>query len=637
MKNIYKLLFILSFVASQYTMAQTVIIQVDASKGRIPISPYIYGKNNDISDNASSPTSAAQWKLMREAGLRFTRENGGNNATKYNWRLKLSSHPDWYNNVYTHNWDYGAKVMRDSMPSLQGMWAFQLIGKAAVNTTNNFNDYAYNGATWWTGVTQNLAGGGVANGAGGSAATTEGNPNLYLENWTADSTVGILDHWFGTGGLGYNKNYIQYWSMDNEPDIWNSTHDDVIKTQPSAEAFMQMYFAVAKKARAKFPNIKLVGPVPASEWQWYSWNNSKITVSGKSYVWLEFFIKRIAEEQAASGIKLLDVLDIHCYPGESRDSDIVQVHRMFFDTTYNYPGANGVKTTSPSGWDNSITKEYIFTRCNNWLTKYIGPNHGVTFSVSELGFKNNSANVTANTYASMLGTFADNGVALFTPWYWYNGQWETLHLFSRYSKSIRVQSVSNTDHYVSAYSSVNNPGDSMTVILVNRSLTVTRSTTVNLANFAALNGSYNTLQLSQLPSAETFVSHTNNALKKSTVTVNSNSFTISLPPLSITAVILKGQTAIGIKETADNNFNSILYPNPVLSGQNVFINLSEEKVTDLKVELFNTLGELVYSTIYAGTSTGKVEIPCGNIPQGIYFVKLSSSNKKQWTSRLIKI
>ncbi len=81
-----KILLILGI--SQIAIAQTVNITVDANLGRKNISPYIYGKNNCISDDQSSPTSAATWKMMRDAGLRYTRENGGNNATKYNWRKK---------------------------------------------------------------------------------------------------------------------------------------------------------------------------------------------------------------------------------------------------------------------------------------------------------------------------------------------------------------------------------------------------------------------------------------------------------------------------------------------------------------------------------------------------------------------
>jgi hypothetical protein len=628
--------YILPFLtASCLLQAQTVNIQIDASKGRKAISPYIYGRNNSVSDNPGSPVSAATWKLMREAGLRYTRENGGNNATKYNWRKKLSSHPDWYNNVYAHNWDYAAKTLADSMPGVQGMWAFQLIGWAASNTNNNFNDYAYNGSAWWTGTQQNLAGGGTPNAGGGPTATTEGNPSLYLENWTADSTTSILDHWFGTGGLGYNKNTIRYWSMDNEPDIWNGTHDDVMKTQPAAEAFMQLYFAVAKKARAKYPTIKLTGPVPASEWQWYSWNNNKITVGNQSYVWLEFFIKRCAEEQTATGIRLLDVIDIHSYPNESADTSIVQLHRLYFDTTYNYPGANGVKTTAANGWDNTITKEYVFGRCNKWLNQYMGPNHGVTFAVSEYGATNNSATVTANSYASVLGTFADNGVEFFTPWYWYPGMWETLHLYSRYAKTNRVQSVSSNEHDVSAYSSVNAAGDSMTVVLVNRSTTATHASNLSLTGFTVPNGSYVTKRLSSLPSTETFVSHASNALAAGTATASSNALTLSLPPLSITAVLLKGNLITRIAEQAPAALQARLYPNPV-DGAVAYIDLSGAPIQGFHLEVYNALGELVYvKSESVGLYTG-LEIPCADLARGLYFIRLNSPDGRIWNSRLLK-
>jgi hypothetical protein len=617
-------------------MAQTVTVTVDANAGRRAISPYIYGKNNNVSDDPGSPTSAAQWKLMREAGLRFSRENGGNNGSRYNWRKKISNHPDWYNNVYPHNWDYAAKKLGDSLPNAQGMWGFQLIGKAAANITNNFDDWSYNGSNYWSGVQQNLAGGGVPNGAGGSAASTNGNPNLYMQNWPADSTVNILDHWFGSGGLGLNNSKIKYWSMDNEPDIWSGTHDDIMPTQPTAEAFMQLYFSVAKKARAKFPNIKLTGPVPASEWQWYAWNNAKImAMNGQSYTWLEFFIKRISEEQAATGMRLLDVIDIHSYPGESNSADIVQGHRVYFDTLYNYPGANGVKTIAASGWDNSITKEFILERCNRWLAQYMGPNHGVTLAVSEYGATHVNANVTSVAYGSILGTFADNGVELFSPWYWNTGMWETMHLFSRYAKNIRVKSVSSQELNVSAYSSVNTTNDSMTVVLVNRHLTAARTVSMNISNFSIPNGSYATKQLSSLPSSETFVSHTSNALTSNSVSVTANTFTVNLPALSTTAVILKGTAVVTGIEDTKQTLHVTLFPNPV-NGQNAFVDLSAEQERDLILEVYNALGQIIFTKHYSGQHS-LIEIPSADFGQGVYGVSLTGANGKGWKSWLVKM
>jgi len=423
------------FYLSSFSQNSVVIdIKVDSLRY---ISPYIYGKNNCLSDNSNRPLSITEWQKLKDLGIKIFRESGGNNSTKYNWRRKLSSHPDWYNNVYDHDWDYAVKTLQQNIPYAQGIWSFQLIGKAAKTKSYNFNDWQYNGSQWWEGVGQNLCGGGKPNEKGGTKALVEGNPELYLEDWPADSTVKIIEHWLKPGGIGVDSNRIIYWSMDNEPEIWCSTHDDVYPTQPSAEDFMQKYFAVAKKARLLFPGIKLMGPVPANEWQWYNWNGSSVSYKGKTYPWLEYFILRIAEEQNITGIRLLDILDIHFYPGETNASDIVQLHRVFFDEKYDYPGANAVK------WRLNSTKEYIFKRCNQWLEKYLGKNHGVKLSVSEIGINGNDPNVTAIWYASTLGEFAKNGVEIFTPWTWKTGMNEVIHLFSKYGKDYYVNSISS--------------------------------------------------------------------------------------------------------------------------------------------------------------------------------------------------
>ncbi|NJK98527.1 MAG: hypothetical protein HC905_29655 [Bacteroidales bacterium] len=64
----------------------------------------------------------------------------------------------------------------------------------------------------------------------------------------------------GFNNLGIDKNRVLYWSMDNEIEIWNSTHDDVMPVQIAAGDYIQQYIAVAKKARELFPEIKLADP-----------------------------------------------------------------------------------------------------------------------------------------------------------------------------------------------------------------------------------------------------------------------------------------------------------------------------------------------------------------------------------------
>jgi hypothetical protein len=221
----YKIL--VFFLLAQISSAQ-LLIGVDAEADVRPISPYLYGRNNSFSStNPNWTLPQDELVRLRDAGVRFFRESGGNNSSKYNWRRKLSSHPDWYNNVYVNNWDQAAQTL---------------------------------------------------------------------------------------------------------------------------------------------------------------------------------------QEQKRSGVRLLDVLDIHFYPSTQKTEEVVQLHRVFFDRNYNFPEANGVKT-STGGYDNSLTREYIFARCNDWLAQYLGENHGITLGLTETGIADNiSPSVTAVWYASSLGEFMKNNV-----------------------------------------------------------------------------------------------------------------------------------------------------------------------------------------------------------------------------------
>ena len=96
----------LLLITANITFAQTPVrIDIDITKGQKPVSPYIYGKNNVLPSTFLSSGTTAEITKAKEAGVRFVRQSGGNNSSKYNWRLKLSSHPDWYNNVYVNDWD----------------------------------------------------------------------------------------------------------------------------------------------------------------------------------------------------------------------------------------------------------------------------------------------------------------------------------------------------------------------------------------------------------------------------------------------------------------------------------------------------------------------------------------------------
>ena len=619
-------------------------ITVDANAGIKKISPYLYGRNIDkISDGDAEVTEeeSAFINQMLEAGIHMLRANNGNNATRYNWRHKMTVHPDWYNNVYSHDWAITAQKVLDKMPGVDAMYAFQLTGYAASSTDYNFPDWNWKQehGTYAT-QTFDLAGGGEVS-EDGKTLIKAGDPSLYNMEWPADSTVAIIPHW--KDELKFDMSRFKYWSMDNEMEIWRGTHSD-LDLPVTGDFLVERYIDVAKKARAQWKDIKLTGPVVANEWQWCSVSsyNKEDRPKGedRNYCWLEYFIMKVAEEQKKSGVRLLDVFDIHWYPTEKDYESRVNWHRVMFDTTYNYPGANGIKMVG-GNWDNKITKEYIFVRINQWLEKYFGKNHGITFGITETSIIDNDPMVTALIYASFLGTMQDNGVEIFTPWTWGDGMYETVHLFSRYGHPNRVQSTSSNDSLVSAYSSISNKGDSLTVIFVNRAEKDAQDIDLNLANFAS-DGTVKTLILQNLK-GETFVSHTSNALKENAVEANAqggtttatgysiNRFKMTLPAKSITAVLLT--------TTTPKQIDAIAPTRSALAGNllhhengNWIINNGSGNVRSISV--FNSLGQNVLQI--QQPARGNFRIASEVLGRGNFIVRIETASGTQMQKITVK-
>lgn len=616
MKRI-KLIFILLVGLSltlDKTFAQDVTISVNANKDKKAVSPNIYGRNESF----DKPD-----QFYKDAGLRFVRIGGGNNMSAYNWRKKLTVHPDWFNNVYGTDWDAYAQKISNNFPNVQGMFAFQLLGRAASTGENNFPDWTYMQAhPGWFGNNQNLAGGGTPNPDGGSKALVEGDIELFSEPWPADSSVLILDHWFGVGGKGFNKDQLQYWSMDNECDVWNGTHDWVMPTLISASEFMDRFIDLAKKAKALEPDIKICGPVTTSEWQWFKWSNESIRIDGKYYCWFEYFIKRCADEEKASGVRVLDVFDIHHYPYAPTDADALQNHRIFYDKTYDYPGANGLNTIN-GGWDTSSKKEYIFQRINDWLTKYFGENNGIKLGLSEWSPGPSEANLASVIYATHLGLFANNGVEYFTPWSWMDGMWETLHLFSKNAKKYGVSSVSSNENTVSAYTTVNENSDSTTIIIVNRDMKAARNVTVDLNGLSVEDGNYTTLQLSSLK-GETFKSEKDNALKEGVVSVSYNSFTINVPSLSTTAILLQSSPTTGFHPLENETGEMKLYPNPV--SNNLKVNIGSNLAESTQIDVLDQVGRRIFSMDVDFNGFTPINVNVSSLTNGIYYLAVKNSH-----------
>jgi hypothetical protein len=424
-------------------------------------------------------------------------------------------------------------------------------------------------------------------------------------------------------------------------EIWRGTHSD-LDLPVTGDFLVEHYVDVAKKARAQWKDIKLTGPVTANEWQWCSIGsyNEQDRPKGpdRNYCWLEYFIMKVAEEQKASGVRLLDVLDIHWYPSEKDYESRVNWYRVLFDTTYNYPGANGIKMVNGS-WDNNNTKEFIFKRINDWLDKYFGEGHGITLGITETSLiDEDDPMVTALTYASFIGTMQDNGVEIFTPWTWGDGMYETVHLFSRYGHANRIESASTNDSLVSAYSSITNKGDSLTIIFVNRAEKDAQDIQLKLSNFDAT-VKFKTLTLSGI-TGETFVSHTNNALKEDAATANvqggatsatgatANKFSLNLPAKSITALLLTTDTPKIVDSTdaiRPGDSYRIAHGTASYSVSAQGRTITAQAIagsSTTRYALSNVLGQVIESGIWNQESTLSINVPRA----GRYILRIGKQN-----------
>ena len=620
MKTKHIITIILCMVGTTFlSAAETILISIDGNATPHKISRYIYGKNNSTNDDSTKATTDSMWTLINESGIGILRENSGNNLTKYNFHRRVASHPDWYNRVHDQNWDYEIQTIQENAPQVQVMYGLPILGWVGANSEYNFKDWDWyiSHGNKWLNTAQNVTGKGAEpNPDNGKNALVDGDISTYLKEWPTDSCVGILDHWFGENGLGIDRSKTLYWALDNEPEIWHLTHDDVQKEPVKPEEYIEKYVRVAKAARAKYPDLKLIGPICANEWQWFAGPDRKdLTIDGRYWPWLEYIIKRIAEEEKKCGMKLLDVFALHYYPINFSDEEILQTHRIYFDENSIYPKANGVKLIN-GGWDETQSKVYIFKRCQEWMKEYMGEDDIRALGITETGIESNDPDINSVWYGSMMGEFMKHNLEFFIPWSWKTGMWETLHLFARYNKEYYLPSTSENDSIVSVHTSISADKDSMSILLINRSIKDEIETEIQLKNYEVPDGEYRLSQLSDLPEEETFISHAINALKEKSVMVQNGKATITLPPLSTSTLQLCKTEQTELHEQK----NPILRVYPTYAMSCLYVEGLNEKAT---IQLISTDGKVV---LKKETQQTNEKIDISNLPSGYYLCAVTMND-----------
>lgn len=294
----------------------------DVSAPGVPISPLVFG----INFAKDAHRDRARIPLERWGGNRLTRFDWktGNDAAGHDWFWMNggpnAASPDavWMNAALARNRTLGIETIV-TVPTIG--WV------AKDNSSCSFPKSKYPNQEKFDPHNLRCGNGRIAAGFDANGATVW--KDLTADPAEAGKPVGLeyMAEWVrhirtkvGPAGEGARIHY----ALDNEPNLWNSTHRDV---HPAPVGYDEAWDRTVKYAAAikqADPTAWVWGPV---EWGWLGIRNSALDGAGpggygaaadskahQSDFFLRWYIRKLAEHRKATGQLLVDVIDIHDYP-----------------------------------------------------------------------------------------------------------------------------------------------------------------------------------------------------------------------------------------------------------------------------------------------------------------------------------
>ncbi|RYG44478.1 endoglucanase A [bacterium] len=367
------------------------VVSVDL-KASYAISPYIYGANFPDWEALQTPFSVSRL--------------GGNRTTAYNWENNASNAGNDYrhqNDGYMGESDESGKTMLDFMKSAQKHGAHPILTVPTagyvsadkgpeddVNKTPNYLETRFHK----------------------SLPTKPGGKYDYPPN-KKDKFV-YQDEF--VRWISRQSQQPLWFSLDNEPDLWSSTHARIVPKNPGYAGILENNIAFATGIRSVAPKAWIFGP---ANYGWQGFRRFQDATDGNGRDFLDFYLEGMKDAGKKAGKRLLDVLDIHWYPeAQGGGKRIV----MGDDGEIN---AEARIQAPRSLWD----PEYVET---SWISDSIGKkpivllpgvkaqiaNHypGTKFGITEYDFGGAKVASGMIAQADVLGIFGRSGVDVACHW-----------------------------------------------------------------------------------------------------------------------------------------------------------------------------------------------------------------------------
>jgi fibronectin type 3 domain-containing protein len=518
-------------------IAPDVIIIIDPTKTK-PISPYIYGINFYNGVSGAPPL------------LTFDRA-GGNRWTAYNWETNASNAGSDYiynNDNYLSSSNVSTEAVRgfitgDQAKTTASLITVQLQGLVSADENGPVNVTNPPDLTRFKQVVDKKS---TVSNVPFTATPVTTDANVYMDEFLWALNQKVPGNIFGA-----NVPLPTFVSLDNEPELWNSTHLEVQGSSPvTSDGYITKTINLAKALKDQFPNLIIFGPVHYGFQGIYNWQGELSATPGGNNWFPDKYLTALNTGSTTYGKPLVDVYDFHWY-AEVYDSGgtrilnlnsstltdgqvqlIVQSPRNLWDPTF-HDDNNG------NPWIYNELGQTPINLLGRLQTKINAEFPGMKIAITE--YENGGWNHIAGTIAQAdnLGIFGAQGV--FAANFWPPGGTYSYVLagfrafrgFDGASANfgdISLQATSSSVKDVVVYASTdsNTPGRAV-LVAINRST----SAKVTAVNGQALSG---TAHLYQMSAASALGQNPVQPVSIGTMLASGSSFILTLPALSVTTI-----------------------------------------------------------------------------------------------------